>query len=49
MLNQEVAGMIACPQNSVPRVKEKVATIGGYVASQNYGAGAAEALNHFLK
>lgn len=49
MLNQEVAGMIACPQNSVPMVKEKVATIGGYVATKNYGAGAAEALNHFLK
>ena len=48
MLNQEVAGMIACPQNSVPMVKEKVIGIGGYVASNNYGAGAAEALNHFL-
>ena len=49
MLNQEVAGMIACPQNSVPMVKEKVIGIGGYVATNNYGAGAAEALNHFLK
>ena len=49
MLNQEVAGMIACPQNSVPMVKEKVIGIGGYVATNSYGAGAAEALNHFLK
>ena len=49
MLNQEVAGMIACPQNSVPMVKEKVFGIGGYVATKSYGAGAAEALNHFLK
>ena len=49
MLNQEVAGMIACPQNSVPIVKEKVIEIGGYVATNSYGAGAAEALNHFLK
>ena len=49
MLNQEVAEMIACPQNSVPIVKEKVIGIGGYVATNSYGAGAAEALNHFLK
>ena len=49
MLNQEVAGMIACPQNSVPMVKEKVIGIGGYVATNSYGAGAAEALNHFLE
>ena len=49
MLNQEVAGMIACPENSVARVKETVAAIGGYVASNKYGEGTAEALNHFLK
>ncbi len=49
MLNREVAGMIACPANSVPTVKQEVEQIGGFVASKNYGAGAAEALSHFFK
>ena len=49
MLNREVAGMIACPANSVPTVKQEVEQIGGFVASKNYGAGAAEALESFFK
>ena len=49
MLNRETAGMIACPANSVPIVKERIDKIGGFVASKDYGAGTAEALNHFFK
>ncbi|MEC8690657.1 MAG: HAD hydrolase family protein, partial [Verrucomicrobiota bacterium] len=49
MLNREVAGMIACPANSVPTVKQEVEQIGGFVASKNYGAGTAEALSHFFR
>ena len=49
MLNREVAGMIACPANSVPTVKQEVEQIGGFVASKNYGDGTAEALSHFFR
>lgn len=48
MLDKRIASMIACPANSVQSVKDKVQKQGGYVASQNAGAGVAEAIGHFF-
>ena len=48
MLDKRIASMIACPANSVQSVKDKVQKQGGYLASQNAGAGVAEAIGHFF-
>ncbi|MDG2125439.1 MAG: HAD hydrolase family protein, partial [Verrucomicrobiales bacterium] len=48
MLHPNVAGMVACPSNAVPEVKESVAGHGGYVAARPGGQGTLEALQHFF-
>lgn len=49
MLNGRFAQYPACPANAIPEVKEVVRSAGGYVASEGYGAGVHEALQHFIK
>lgn len=47
MLDGRFAQFPACPANAIPEVKNAVESAGGYVASQNHGAGVHEALRHF--
>ncbi len=44
MLCRSVAGMIACPANAIPEVRQRVSSQGGYVASASHSRGAVEAL-----
>lgn len=48
MLDGTVAGLVACPSNSVELVKQKVAEVGGYVAREEAGAGTAESIRFYL-
>ena len=48
MLDAVFARFVACPSNAIEEVKETVRKQGGFVASQDSGAGIAEALNHFF-
>lgn len=48
MLGGDVAGMVGCPSNAVPEVKQQVTDAGGHVASLPAGAGTAEALQAFF-
>jgi HAD superfamily hydrolase (TIGR01484 family) len=47
MLDGRFAAYPACPANAIPEVKAAVEAAGGYVASENHGAGVREALLHF--
>lgn len=49
MLDGRYAAAPACPANAIDEVKETVETAGGYVASNNFGAGVHEALRHFIE
>jgi hydroxymethylpyrimidine pyrophosphatase-like HAD family hydrolase len=44
MLQRKFGHYLACPSNSVPEVLAQVKAEGGYLASQEAGAGIAEAL-----
>src|SRR5438270_174329 len=44
MLDGTAAGMASCPANAITQVKHAVASAGGYVAEQEFGAGVLEAL-----
>lgn len=46
MLQRKFGHYLACPSNSVPEVLAQVKAEGGYLASQEAGAGIAEALFH---
>ena len=48
MLQRKFGHYIACPSNSVPDVITQVKKEGGYIASQEAGAGIAEALFHWF-
>ncbi len=48
MLHSTHAGMIACPANSVPEIRERVSSAGGFIASSIHGEGVIEALAHFF-
>lgn len=48
MLDPEHSSMAACPDNSVPAIKEKILERGGYVTPSPHGHGAVEALKHFF-
>jgi HAD superfamily hydrolase (TIGR01484 family) len=48
MLDGLVARFVACPSNAIEEVKTTVRTQGGFVASQDSGAGIADALHHFF-
>ena len=48
MLDPAHAGMTACPANSVPLIREKVAATGGLVTRGVHGTGAIEALRHYF-
>ena len=48
MLQRKFGHYIACPSNSVPEVITQVKKEGGYIASQEAGAGIAEALFHWF-
>jgi HAD superfamily hydrolase (TIGR01484 family) len=47
MLDGKVAAMPSCPANAISEVKEAVLAAGGYVATEEFGAGVYEALLHF--
>jgi HAD superfamily hydrolase (TIGR01484 family) len=47
MLDGRYAALAACPANAIPAVKKAVQNAGGYVATNEYGAGVHEALRHF--
>ena len=47
MLDGRFARYPACPANAIAEVKEAVRSAGGYIASNNHGAGVHEALRHF--
>jgi HAD superfamily hydrolase (TIGR01484 family) len=47
MLDGRHAALTACPANALPLVKETVLASGGYVARGSFGAGVAEAMQHF--
>jgi hydroxymethylpyrimidine pyrophosphatase-like HAD family hydrolase len=49
MLKAEFARALVCPANAVPSVRETVANLGGFVASQPRGMGVMEGIQHFLK
>lgn len=49
MLDPVHAGMTACPANSVPDVREKVAAHGGLVTRGIHGVGVIEALEHYFR
>jgi hydroxymethylpyrimidine pyrophosphatase-like HAD family hydrolase len=48
MLDGLVARFVACPCNAIEEVKTTVRRQGGFVASQDSGAGIADALHHFF-
>ena len=48
MLDPAHAGMAACPANSVPAIREKIARTGGLQTRAAHGYGAIEALNHYF-
>ena len=48
MLDGRYAALAACPANASPEVKKAVRNAGGYVATNEYGAGVHEALRHFM-
>ena len=48
MLDGRFAGSPACPANAIPEVKTAVESAGGYVATENFGAGVHQALRHFM-
>lgn len=48
MLRKEYAGMIACPSNAIPEIKQLVLGEGGIVTEQRMSAGVVEALKHYL-
>ena len=48
MLQRKFGHYIACPSNSVPEVITQVKKESGYIASQEAGAGIAEALFHWF-
>jgi HAD superfamily hydrolase (TIGR01484 family) len=48
MLRPDVAGMIACPANSLEPIKEHVRRCGGYVAQGIASIGMMEALTHYF-
>jgi HAD superfamily hydrolase (TIGR01484 family) len=48
MLDGRFAGFPACPANAIPEVKTAVESAGGYVATENFGAGVHQALRHFM-
>jgi len=48
MLNGAFARFVACPSNAIEEVKATVRSRGGFVASQDSGAGISEALLHFF-
>lgn len=48
MLDPEVAGLLACPANSIEPVKRAVSGAGGYVARGDAGSGTAESIRFFL-
>jgi HAD superfamily hydrolase (TIGR01484 family) len=47
MLDGRFAAFPACPANAIPEVKKAVEAAGGYVASENFGAGVHQALRNF--
>jgi len=47
MLDGRFAAYPACPANAIPEVKSAVESAGGYVASENFGAGVHQALRNF--
>lgn len=47
MLDTAHAGMIACPANAIPAVRERVESEGGYLCDEYEGKGTVEALVHF--
>jgi HAD superfamily hydrolase (TIGR01484 family) len=48
MIDPRYTRMSACPANSVPAVKEKIAASGGIITQAAYGHGAVEALLHYF-
>ena len=48
MLCGAAAGMVACPANAVPMVRETVRSAGGSVASARAGDGMSQALDHYF-
>lgn len=48
MLHPSVGGMLACPSNAVPEVKETVAANGGFVSAKPAGLGTLDALRHYF-
>jgi len=48
MLDPAVAGMLACPVNAVPEVREHVRARGGHVATTPHSAGVIEALEKYF-
>ncbi len=48
MLDTSLAGMIACPSNAVPDVKQKIQKQGGFLASRPFSDGTVEALLHYF-
>jgi hypothetical protein len=48
MLDSDVAGMVACPGNTIPEVASAVSSRGGYVAKRHHGPGVAEAIGYFF-
>ena len=47
MLDQEVAAMIACPENAVYEVKRRVEEVGGIIAGKPVSGGVVQALEAF--
>jgi hydroxymethylpyrimidine pyrophosphatase-like HAD family hydrolase len=47
MLHPSIAGMLACPSNSIPEVVGAVEAGGGYVAAEAFGLGVLEAIEFF--
>lgn len=49
MLNGKHAGMMAAPANAIPEVQALIQTTGGFLATEPWGHGVAQALQHYLK
>ena len=48
MLDRSIAGMIACPANSIPEIIAHVQSQGGYLSQLDHSPGVVEAIRHYF-